>query len=506
MQQEPRFVTRQPLDKTKDVSSDNAAVRGTISKRTLVLLVFFGLIVLLLQLRPNGDVDVFWRVKIGQLALDQGGLVRTDPFTSTHAGEPTPPLSWLAEVFYAALYRLGSWRLLSQANALVIAAGLLIAALTVRRRETSIAANLLGLALGLLVVLPHCQIRTQSFAVLWFPLLMLVAQSRIRPGRKLVLAAAVLVIWQNMHPSVMVAAVALTALAAARWARWLFDRRTDVPWIPALLVVLAVLCAMATPMGWAVFETSAQNSKLSRELGISEWMSIWDPAVRAPAMSVWVALLISAVLLARLRRRVRLEDLALFLVLAAVSLPVYRLSLFLGVAMIPIWSRWIAAVLSADRPGRAPEAASEVTVPALRAAGVASVVLTAALGLPPLLGTRIHSREMPLAAVERLGELGVRGVIYNYREWGGPLIWAGYPDWKVTIDGRLYLFTPEDWDRYRRIALGEVPAAEVDRWYHPDAFLLRPDYHRRFIRLLRDSGDWEEAYADDSAVVFLRHN
>jgi len=493
-------MVRQPLDKTKDVSSDNATVRGTISKRTLALLVFFALIVLLLQLRPNGDVDVFWRIKIGQLALEQGGLVRTDQFTSKHAGEPTAPLSWLSEVFYALLYRLGSWRLLSQANALVIAAGLLIAALTVHRRETSIVANLLGLALGLLVVLPHCQIRTQSFAVLWFALLMLVAQSRIRPGRKLVLAAAVLVIWQNMHPSVMIAVVALTALAAASWTRWLFDRRTDMPWIPTLLVVLAVLCTMATPMGWAVFETSAQNSKLSRELGISEWMSIWNPAVRVPAMSVWVALLISLVLLARLRRRVRLEDLALFLALVAVSLPVYRLSLFLGVAMIPVWSQWIAAVLAADRPGRA----SEARVPALRAAGVASVVLTAALGLPPLLGTRIHSREMPLAAVERLGELGVRGVIYNYREWGGPLIWAGYPDWKVTIDGRLYLFTPEDWGRYRRIALGEVPVAEVDRRYHPDAFFLRPDYHRRFIRLLRDSGDWREVYTDENAVVFLR--
>ena len=31
---------------------------------------------------------------------------------------------------------------------------------------------------------------------------------------------------------------------------------------------------------------------------------------------------------------------------------------------------------------------------------------------------------------------------------------AGDGDWQVTIDGRLYLFPPSEWRRYREIAMG----------------------------------------------------
>jgi len=471
-----------------------------MSIRNLALLVFFGLIVLLLQLRPNGDVDVFWRVKTGELALRQGELIRTDPFTSTRAGEPVAPLSWLSEILYAVLYRVGSWRLLLQVNALVFAAALLIAAWTVRRQETSATATLVAVSLGLVVALPHCQIRSQSFAIMWFALLLWIVHSELRPRRKLLLSVVVMVVWQNMHPSVMIGAVALAAVASAGWLRWLFDHRAAKPWVPTAMVLLAVLCTMATPMGASIFETSAVNTRLSRELQISEWMPIWHPAARAAAMSVYVVLLVSAVLLVRVGRRARLEDVAVFVVLAAVSLPMYRFSLFFGVAMVPVWSRWIAAAL----PLRLPAEGDEVEVGRLRAAGIVVAVLLGALLLPPLLRTRLFDREIPLAAAERLGELGTRGVVYNYREWGGPLIWASRGRWKVTIDGRLYLFTPEDWRRYRQIALGRVPVAQVEKWYHPDAFFLRPGFHERFIRLLRQSENWEQSHADQNAVVFTR--
>jgi hypothetical protein len=518
-----------------------------MERRKLALVLFGCLVVLFLQLRASRDVDLFWQVKLGQLVLQQGELIRSDPFTATHAGEPVPPIAWLSQVFYAVVHRAGSWRLLHQVNALVFAGGLLLASLTVRGRDNSSLAGILGLSLGVLVAAPHCEIRPHTLAMFWFVLFLLVAEAELRAWRKLALAGAVLIVWQNMHPSVLVGAVAIGARAGAGWLRCLRDYRAAKPWLPSVLALLAALSTLATPLGWGIFESSRLNAEVSRELGISEWMPLWNSAAwQAGAWIVWLALGVSLALLVRVRRVVCLEDLATLLVLGVLSLSLYRLSLFLAAAMVPMWTRWIrlawiidrgATAVSAvppwentrarstadtaaapdrpldhgpaDKPGLA-EFADRGGHPGVEpvrrwlAGGIVAGALCCALIVPRLLHWRLFDEQLPLRAAERMHEMGVRGVIYNYREWGGPLIWEGYPAWKVTIDGRLYLFTREEWDRYQQIALGRVPVSEVERLYRPDAFFLRPSYHERFVRLLRESNDWREAYADDNAVVFVR--
>jgi hypothetical protein len=446
-------------------------------------------------------VDLFWQVKLGQLVLQQGELIRSDVFTSTHAGEPVPPIAWLSQVFYAVVHRAGSWRLLHQVNALVFAGGLLLASLTVRGRDSPTLAGILGLSLGVLVAAPHCEIRPHTLAMFWFVLFLLVAETEMRAWRKLALAGAVLILWQNMHPSVLVGAVAIGARAGAGWLRCLWDQRAARPWLPTVLALLAVLSTLATPLGPGIFESSRLNAEISRELGISEWLPLWNPAARqAGAWIVWLGLGVSLALLVRVRRLVCLEDLATFLVLGAMSLSVYRLSLFLAVAMVPVWTRWIRSAWLADSP----EHSGLEPVRPWLAASIAAGALCCALSVPRLLHLRLFDEQLPFRATQRMHEMGVGGVIYNYREWGGPLIWEGYPEWKVTIDGRLYLFTREEWHRYQQIALGRVPVAEVERLYRPDAFFLRPSYHEQFVRLLRESNNWREAYADRNAVVFVR--
>ena len=478
-----------------------------MSGRNLILLVFFAALVLILQFRPSADVDTFWQLKLGQLTIQRASLIRSDPFTATHAGDPVAPIGWLSQVCYALLYAAGSWRLLHQVNALVFAGAFLIAGMTASRGDAptpiGLRGVLPGMCTGMMIAMPFCEIRPHSFALLGFALLLWLAQAEMRAWLKLALAFMVLVVWQNMHPSVMLGAVAVGALAGAGWLRWLWDRRAAKPWLLTALMLLAIFSTAATPMGMTIFESSAYNAEISRRLGVSEWMPLWHPAAwLGGARGVWIALAVSLLLWVRARRQVRAEDVALLLVLGAASLSVYRLSLFFAVAMVPVWSRWIEAAFFADRPATAQAAA----VAPWLAAGVVAAGLLVALGTPRLFDMRLFSRELPLAGVQRLRQLGVRGVIYNCREWGGPLIWAGYPQWQVTIDGRLYLFTLDEWRRYSAVAAGRVTVAEVERQYRPDAFFLRPSYDRRFIALLQGNRHWVQAYADENAVIFLpRH-
>lgn len=476
-----------------------------MSQRNLLLFIACGVIVLLIQaVRPNYDVDVFWQVRLGQLALEQGGPVAADPFTATHRGEPVPPVAWLAQIVFAMLYELGGWRLLLAANSTAFTAALVLSVAATRPNEASSRAVLAALALALLVALPHCEIRTQTCGMLAFGSLLALERTDWRLRWKLPLAGAILVLWQNMHPSVTLAVLVFGAMAAAEWIAWFRtgaddSDATSAPWGRTALTVLALAATVATPLGTSIFTISAENAEISRALSISEWMPLWRLPVSGAAMPLWLALGVSALLVLRLRTQLRPKEWAVLLVMGVASVAVFRFALFWAVAMAPIWGRWLTLVL-ADRQ---PATTGRARLGIVPSAAVIFGVCTVALGLPWLAGLPVFDASIPLAAAERLEELDIRGTVYNYREWGGPLIFRGDGRWKVTIDGRLYFFPRGDWQRYHAVAAGSVPVEQVERWYAPAAFFLRPDYHARFIERLRASDRWHEVYADPCAMIFV---
>ncbi len=467
-------------------------------QRKLALLAAAGAMALVLQARPIHDLDLFWQVKNGQIILHDRGLPTVDPFSAVRPEVAPAPIGWLGQVVYAVMYAAGSWRLLHQANALALTAALALAVWPLRRGEASLRAALLGMAMGLVVMLPHADVRPQSFAVLAFAALLALARSRLGPWAKVVLAGVLLLVWQNVHPSAVMGAIALGAVAAAQGLKAV-RRQGPWPWTTTCLGAMAALASLATPAGVGYFETAAYNAWVSKHLGVSEWTPWWDPSVWQAKAGAWGALVVSLGLLAFVRRKARLEDVALLAAMTAVALPAYRLSLFWAVALVPVWARWFEIVAPAPRAAHGRRFAVR---PAVAAAGVAAVFLVA-LGAPRLLSARLFDPQVPLAAVEALHARHVRGVVYNYREWSGPLIWMGHPDWRVTIDGRLYRYRPEQWRLYEETALGRVAIEDIEREFHPRAFFLRPGFHGRLIARLRLHPGWVEAYGDPLAVIFL---
>ncbi len=449
--------------------------------------------VALLQLRPLSDVDVFWQLRLGQMMLDQGQLITVEPFSYTRPGEPAPTVGWLSEVIYAVLDRLGSWRAVQTGHVLVFAGAFALAGAIVRARLICVAAAVL---LGFLVSLPHSAVRTQGFALGCYALLMVIS-TREWPGWKKVLAALpVLLLWPNVHPSVLTAAFWLAPLAAAKWLRW-WREREPAPWDLTLLLILTGLAQLATPMGWTIFETQRTNLEISRTLGISEWLPSWAPV---PGVGLfWAALAVSLVLLVRLRFRVRLEDLGVFLLFTVLTLSAARFALFWSLSMVPVWTRWLEQALPAELFAQQEERKQPVWLwPGVLALEVAAVVLLLVRG-------PAFDREIPLAGVAALKQVLRAGRIYNYREWAGPLILEGSPEWRVAIDGRLYLYDLPTWQQYNAAAAGDVPLAELVAVHHPDAFFLRPSFHEGLIPLLRQLPEWKEVYADEYCIVFVRH-
>jgi hypothetical protein len=112
---------------------------------------------------------------------------------------------------------------------------------------------------------------------------------------------------------------------------------------------------------------------------------------------------------------------------------------------------------------------------------------------------------LPLPAIAALKASATKGTVYAEFPWGGPLIDAGYPAWKVAFDGRYYVYSDAEWDFARRVGRGGVPLEQLERSYHPAAFLLSPAASPALLARLRaERGEWHEVYADNTSVALVR--
>jgi len=456
--------------------------------------------------RPVDDVDICWQIQLGKLALEKGQLITQDPFTYTHFGEPVPTVGWLAQVIFAFLFEMASWRG-PQWFAVVLFAGVFVLAgrtslMTLRDEDDS--KYLFSLAgavlLGFLAAMSSSSIRPQLIAIFCFATLLHVVQSKLSLSRQLLILVPVLLIWQNSHPSVMVGVVALIPLLLGAWMGRRAAGGSGRVGSMVVLIIVVGLSQFATPMGTAILALSARNLEVSRDwLHADEWLPVWNPGVFSAMGAFWFSLALSMLMLVKLRMKVRLNDGLMFVFMAGLTFYAARFALFWSVAMVPVWYRWIERSKPKGMfswPGNVPVSKCIVVV-----AGTIGLVVS--LVIPPVVKSSIYADDMPFKGIAFLKTVLPAGRIYCYREWGGPLIMEGYPNWQVEIDGRLYLFNREDWRDYNRVARGEVSVDEVVENHQPQAFFLRPSFHEKFIALLQDADDWGQVYADQYTIIFL---
>jgi hypothetical protein len=472
-----------------------------------IFAIVFAVVFLLAQIRPIHDVDIFWQVRLGQIMLDTGKLPAKEPFAATHANEPFVPVGWLAQLIDAANHRVGGWDGLHLFDAALW--GMTFALLAWSMRTKPMPAIAISIGLGVVGALPWVSVRPQTFAILCFAAFLILLRSTRNGWLRIALAVPLLVFWQNCHPSVSIAALVAGVAVVVETSRRLFGRRGTYPWVESGLAVLAVAATIATPAGTEIFRIAAVNAALSRELGVDEWLPIWSLGNRASAAPAIAALLIGARFLWANRRTVPATDLAIAVVLLAATVAMIRFQVFWSIALTMLLGRtWPdAAPAPADaRPGK--------WLPAVAAVIVLLACLVSTIGRPLVRPTPFIDH-IPLDGVERLAswlksadvdnlEFGLRpGKLYNHPAWGGPLIFRGWPRWKVAYDGRYYVYSKAEWDEQRRAAAGEVPLSEIDREYRPLGFFLHPLAEAGLVKQLRDSRDWRSVHEDENCVIFV---
>lgn len=444
----------------------------------------------ILLLRPSTNSDMFWQLKLGELTLANRGPLSDEPFAVSHLGEPLQNLAWAGQALMALVLDWTGWRGLRLFDALCWASGFwVVAAACIRRGDRALAAAA-GLGLAFIAALPTAILRPQSMASIAFGLMLVLLAARIDGRIKVVAGTILLLVWQNLHPSVSVAFGVLGIHAAADWWRWWRDRAAAMPIAETALVPIALAAMFCTPDGLSILATSAHNGEISLLVGVGEWMPLWTPLNHGVALPIVAAAVLALAALRRFGGRIELREALTCLALFAMTVLVYRFVLFWAIALVPLIARCGSRDGQAVGQGRA-----------LLAAGLGILAVAIVITASRPVEFRKH---IPLDALAALKRENLAGTVFSDFTLGGAVIWTGYPQWRVAYDGRYYRYTRADWERFAGVQSGSAGVAELERQYQPVAWVLHPRRNARLVQqIAARPARWRRLWADDAVVIFV---
>jgi hypothetical protein len=473
---------------------------------------------------PIANPDLGWHLALGRFIVETGSVPDTEPFTHTARGAPMVAFEWLSQTAYYGLTQAAGLLGLRWANAGLTALLLVAFFAMLRRAGVAPALALLGVGLYAVIAQPRFQLRPHMFNIA-FLMAMYAALFAGRPAldkRQQLGVFAATLLWSNMHSGAVLFPVLLAIHLAAEWIDRRLGRReprahdagpADLRRWAALLALTAAALVI-TPNHFRLFPHLIESARLNTQVSL-EWLSMpapWDAVTKSPlAVSCfWLVAAATAVAAWLTRRRQPLSRLSV--VLFATWLPIHS-QRFAWLYFIPLLftlgelSRWLHERDRALAPPRRTRARALASVAALVAlAGITTPSLVAPIPWSHL-GRRFHADRnfrptmFPIAALDFLDEVDLRGPLFNSNKWGGYILWRTHDKYPVFIDGR--------W-----VTIGETVLLDSYRVSHrlPASFAILDAYGIEILLLHRGwmtadllaTHSWVPVFENLNSGVYLR--
>jgi hypothetical protein len=421
--------------------------------------------------------------------ITTSGLPRVDELTALGAGRAWIDVQWLAHVVWHELRELGGARLVIVSHVLLLSGALVLAFDAARRSGASSRRIALAGLVALLVLMPQRLVRAQSFGVLCLVLVLWIAIVDARRARGVLgWTLPVLVLWANLHGSVIVGAglAGLAALVSA-------SRVTGRARLRRLgLAALIGLTPFATP--YSPSELLAYWAKMAADPGP---FTEWDAPTFGTAPIHLVLAIVTLALLVWRARRVDLLHGVLLGACAILSLTGLRYGLLLGYAFAVFGPRLLDHALPGD--------GNDPAVRAWPVALAASLAFLAGLGhgvsnVSESVGLR-YPREVLSAPMSD-------GLVFSSESHGDWLL-----DLRPDLRGRVLfgvrseLGTASEWGAVQDVLAGELEGLDRlgrDLGGPIRHVVLDREEWSATERALERAHDWELVRRTDGAVVFSR--
>ncbi len=292
-------------------SDTNRIARALETSPFPILLVCLVGIVLLSVFAPSIVVGDTWLTLMAGREVIENGLPHTEHLTILGEGRTWTDQQWLAQVVFYAAHELAGMRavILLGIALVLIALGLVTAT-----ARTSGASSRSTFLIGFLAILAGpwgWTLRAQTTALPLYAgtLWLLIDGSRRGVRRRTLLVLPLLVVWANLHGSVVLGAALTMLLGVVAMVR----TRT-LAWFPAALVVLAPLCVLASPYGTklvAYYDLMLVDAPFADMLREWQWS---DPSATTALFWLLAILMVALLAMRRCRGRLTFYELAVLAV------------------------------------------------------------------------------------------------------------------------------------------------------------------------------------------------
>jgi hypothetical protein len=401
-----------------------------------------------------------WLALLSGREISRHGLPSTDQLTMWSAGDRWIDQQWLGHAGAYGLYAIGGLRLLLVCHGLLVIATFALAIIAARRLGSSPRATaLVAIVAFLPIISTISELRTQLPGSMLFVLTMwlLIGESRA-PSRWVYLVFPLLVVWANVHGSVVLGA-ALTMLAGAvfAWEQMRSLARSRVPhWRARSLALLVgpIGCIFASPYGLSLagyYHRTLLNDSFGKF--VTEWR---PPTLSAANFPVFLLACGGLWLLGRAGTRVSLFERLAFVAVIPAALVAVRNVGWLGLVALLVLPRVADGIL----PQRKPSGSSPVQLGLAVAAAVgAGIAVVALIGAP---GPAFADKYPPRASdtVARALERDPRARVFADERFADWLLWRiPAARGRVAFDARFELLSEPQLERLYRWA-----AERTDHW------------------------------------------
>jgi hypothetical protein len=119
------------------------------------------------------------------------------------------------------------------------------------------------------------------------------------------------------------------------------------------------------------------------------------------------------------------------------------------------------------------------------------------------LNYRFDENIKPIAAVEFLKKVKIKGHLYNLDEFGDYIIYKAYPDYQVFIDGRMDMYGANWFKKYYQISNFKPGWEDTLEKYQINVIFFNTD--SALSRFLLERDEWRLIYSDKVASIFIKN-
>ena len=415
--------------------------------------------------KPIRDNSFLWHIRAGELQVDAGEVLTSDPFSFTMPGAPWLTQSWLAELVYAwGEDRSGlgfvPWIMLMMSSILFVGLGLVA-----YRRSKSVPATAVVLLLSTALIVSFLVPRPVIFS---FALFVLVILAWERPSTRWTLPM-LFWIWASVHGSFAIGLLylGLSMVRRREWRAW-----------PTGAVSGLVTLATAHGLGIVQMLLDFADSREALAL-IAEWArpEVWSIVFTPFLIGLGI------VIIGAYRRTVEPRDLWIVVPFLALALTAIRAVPPAWLALVPLVAVSMSGLRLGDRK---------------RFGIVAATIFTAITVVTPFVireDAALDEERFPVAGLDAMDDVPT----FHDDRAGGYLIWASGPERLVYLDDRAELY------RDRMVEFVGIREDEID--WQPifdrdgiEQVLLRTE--ETLVERLEEAG-WVYTH-DDGFYVVMR--